>query len=80
MKYYGIKVSRIINQKENQRKLKSISIKSSKYPTAFKFDLHIDDSKGVGIEAEKFNFKAIIIKPCNVNWVEKIKSELNNMT
>ena len=73
LKYYGIKVNRIINQKENQRKLKSIPINASKYPPGFHFDLHIDDSKGVGIEAVKFNFKAIIIKTCNVNWVEKNK-------
>ncbi len=78
LKYYGIKVDRIINQKENQRILKARNINSSKFPTAFNFDLHIDDSKGVGIEAERFNFKVIIVEPTDINWTEKIKSEIKN--
>ena len=78
--YYGIKVNRIITQKENQRILKLKNINSSKYPTAFNFDIHIDDSKGVGIESEKYNFKAIIIEPSEINWVEKIKSEIKNVS
>ncbi|MCF6142070.1 HAD family hydrolase [Flavobacterium sp. K77] len=77
--YYGIKVNRIVTQEENQRILKSRKINSSKYPTAFDFDIHIDDSRGVGIEAEKFNFKAIIIEPSEINWVEKIKSQIKNV-
>ncbi len=78
LKYYGIKVDRIINQTENQRILKARNINSSKFPTAFNFDLHIDDSKGVGIEAERFNFKVIIVEPTDINWTEKIKSEIKN--
>lgn len=73
MFYYGIKVNRIINQTENQKLLKYLKINASKCPVAFNFDIHIDDSKGVGIEAEKHNFRAIIIDPSEKNWVEKIK-------
>jgi hypothetical protein len=69
---YGIKVGRIINQEKNQKTLKSLNIYSSKYPPAFGFDIHIDDSKGVGIEAERFNFKTIIIEPTDTNWVETV--------
>ena len=78
LKYYGIKVERIVNQTENQRILKARNINSSKYPTAFNFDLHIDDSKGVGIEAERFNFKVIIVEPTDKNWAEKILNEIKN--
>ena len=74
LKYYGIKVSRIVNEKENRKVLKSRNINSSKFPPAFDFDLHIDDLKGVGIESERFNFKAIIVEPTDKNWIEKIKS------
>ncbi len=74
LKYYGIKVHRIVNEKENRSVLKSRNINSSKFPPAFDFDLHIDDLKGVGIESEKFNFKAIIVQPTDKKWVEKIKS------
>ncbi len=73
LKYYGIKVNRIVNQTENQRVLKSRNINSSKFPPAFDFDLHIDDLKGVGIESERFGFKAIIIEPSDKKWIEKIK-------
>jgi len=76
--YYGIKVGQIINQTENQRTLKKLNINSSKFPTAFNFDLHIDDSKGVGIEAERFNFRVIVIEPTDKNWTEKIKREIKN--
>jgi len=77
--YYGIRVNRIINQTENQKKLKSLKINSSKYPIAFNFDIHIDDSKGVEMEAEKHNFRAIIIEPSEKKWVEKIKTEIKNV-
>ncbi|WP_299314832.1 HAD family hydrolase [uncultured Aquimarina sp.] len=79
LKYYGIKVNRIVNQVENRKILKSRNINSSKYPPAFDFDLHIDDLKGVGIESEKFNFKVIIIQPTNKKWVEKIKYGITNL-
>lgn len=77
LKYYGIKVSRIVNEKENRYVLKSMNINASKYPPAFDFDLHIDDLEGVGIESEKLNFKAIIVKPGDENWIETIKKDLN---
>jgi len=79
LKYYGIKVSRIVNEKENRKVLKSRNINSSKFPPAFDFDLHIDDLKGVGIESERFNFKAIIVEPTDKNWIEKIKSGIKNV-
>jgi hydroxymethylpyrimidine pyrophosphatase-like HAD family hydrolase len=79
LKYYGISVDRIVNQTENQRELKRRNINSSKFPPAFDFDIHIDDSEGVGIESERHNFIAIIIKPCEKNWIEKIKTEIKTL-
>ena len=79
LKYYGIKVDRIVNQTENQRELKSRNINSSKFPPAFGFDIHIDDSKGVGIESERHNFTAIIVQPTDKNWIEKIKKEIKTL-
>ncbi|WP_025663014.1 hypothetical protein [Aquimarina megaterium] len=76
--YYGIKVNRIVNQTENRRVLTSRNIHSSKFPPAFGFDLHIDDLDGVGIESERFNFKAIIVEPADKNWIEKIKGRIKN--
>lgn len=79
LKYYGIKVNRIVNEKENRRILKSRNINSSKFPPAFDFDLHIDDLKGVGIESERFNFKVIIVEPTDKNWIEKIINGIKNV-
>ena len=80
LNYYRIKVSRIINEKENRKVLKCRNINSSKFPPAFHFDLHIDDLKGVGIESERFNFKSIIVEPSDKNWIEKIKRGIKNMS
>ena len=80
LKYYGIKVNRIVTQTENQKVLKSRNINSSKYPPAFDFDLHIDDLKGVGIESERFDFKVIIVDPTDKNWIGKINSDIKQLT
>ena len=79
LNYYGISVSRIVNQSENSRTLRSLNMSSSKYPVAFKFDLHIDDSKGVGIEGERFNFKTIIVDPSDQNWTDKVLREVGDV-
>ena len=79
MRVYAFSKEVVINQTENQKKLKSLKITSSKYPVAFNFDIHIDDSKGVGIEADKHNFKAIIIEPSEKKWIEKIKTGIKNV-
>lgn len=76
LKYYGIKVDRVVNQKQNQTELKKRNLNVSKFPTAFGFDVHIDDSKGVGIESERHNFKTIIIDPSEKEWIEIIKREI----
>ncbi len=79
LKYYGIRVNHIVNQVENQRVLRSQNMNASKYPPAFGFDVHIDDLKGVGIESERYNFKAIIIEPSDENWVENIKNNIQRI-
>ena len=76
LKYYGIKVDKIVNQFENQKVLKKMNVYSSKYPSAFGFDIHIDDLKGVGMESKKYDFKVIIIEPSDKNWKEKIIKEI----
>ena len=51
----------------------------TKYPTAFGFDLHVDDSRGVKIEAEQNDFKVIIIETTDKNWIDKIRNEIKNV-
>ena len=79
LNYYGIKVSRIINEKENRKILNSKNINSSKYPPAFGFDIHIDDLKGVGVESKRLNFRAIIVETDDKNWIETIRNGIKNV-
>ncbi|CAM1374669.1 HAD family hydrolase [Tenacibaculum xiamenense] len=76
--FYGIKIDRIVNQRENQKVLYQKNIGASKFPPEFNFDIHIDDLKGVGLEGETYNFKTIIIEANQMNWSEMIKNEIDN--
>ena len=73
---YGIKVGKIINQFQNERTLKRHNKNASKYSPAYGFDLHIDDSVGVGMEGERLGFATIIVSPKDENWIETILSSL----
>jgi phosphoserine phosphatase len=68
---YGIPIDFVINQQ-----LKVHKINTSKFPPAFNIDLHIDDSIGVKIEGERYNFKTILIEENDNLWVHKILDEV----
>ena len=69
---YGIPVNKVINQQCHDQELKGNKARCSKFPPAFGIDIHVDDSIGVKMEGEKFNFKTIIIEENGVNWTETI--------
>ncbi len=73
---YGIPVNKVINQKKHDKVLGKNRNRSSKYPPAFGIDLHIDDSPGLKIEGEMFNFETIIIDENDRNWVQTILQTL----
>jgi len=73
---HGLKPSKFINERINQKILKKHQCKSSKNPALFGIDLHIDDSLGVAKEGELHNFKTFIIQPNDVDWVERTKDYL----
>lgn len=52
--------------------MKNLSIPCSKYPPVFGIDLHIDDSEGVRLEAEKYGFRALIIGENDPQWAETV--------
>lgn len=68
---YGICLNRVINQTRHEDVLKGNRNLSSKYPPAFNIDLHVDDSRGVGMEGQRFKFNTVIIGD-NENWVDQI--------
>ncbi len=69
---YGIRIGRIINQDTHIATLRDRSRNHSKYPPAFGIDIHVDDSKGVEMEGERYSFHTIIIDELNVNWGEHV--------
>lgn len=71
---YGIPVDRVINQQCHEKELRQTKTQCSKYPPAFGIDIHVDDSPGLRIEGERFNFKTIIIEEKDQSWTERILS------
>lgn len=69
---YKIYVDKVINQKLHNDVLKEQKNRTSKYPPSFGIDVHIDDSLGVKIEGDKYNFSTIIIDEDDANWIETV--------
>jgi hypothetical protein len=73
---YGIPVDTVINQQRHDRQLRENKTRTSKFPPAFDIDIHIDDSPGLRIEGERFNFKTIIVDEHDKNWGQTILKSL----
>lgn len=73
---YGIPVDTAINQQRHDKELRENKNRTSKYPPAFNIDVHIDDSPGLKIEGERFNFKTIIVDEKDRNWGRTILENL----
>ena len=71
---YGVRLDKVINQRVHDRVMRGSEISSSKYPPAFKIDVHIDDARGVGMEGERYNFRTIIVAGDDGAWTEKVLS------
>lgn len=76
-KAHGLNPSKIINQKINQKQLKIHNCSASKNPKLFGIDLHIDDSKGVEIEGEKYGFQTLIIETTDKEWTSNILKRID---
>lgn len=69
---YGTRLDFIVNHQKHVKKLQRSSITSSKHPPSFGIDFHIDDSKGVEMEGEKYNFRTVIIEETDYDWVDTV--------
>jgi hypothetical protein len=69
---HGIYLRDIYNKTIHDRHIRGMSIHSSKYPPLFGIALHVDDSEGLRKEGEKYNFKTIIIKADDADWVNQV--------
>jgi len=73
---YGIPVDTAINQQLHDKELKENKNRTSKYPPAFDIDVHVDDSPGLRIEGDRFNFKTIIVDEHDKDWGQTILKSL----
>ncbi len=69
---HGLSVDKVFNKTLHDQRIWDLPVTASKYPPMFGIDLHIDDSEGVGIEAEKFGFRTLIIKEQDRHWTATI--------
>ncbi|TFF29748.1 hypothetical protein [Mucilaginibacter psychrotolerans] len=74
----GFPVDFVINQKQHSLKLSGSGIHCSKYPLAFNIDLHIDDSRGVEVEGQRYGFKTLIIEDQQLDWVSLVLNEVDH--
>jgi hypothetical protein len=70
---YGLRADGIINQ---TRHTKYVQVRSTKHPPTFGITVLIDDSRGVHLEGQRFDFPVIQIDPDNADWVATIQTQL----
>ena len=74
---HGIHLDKIINQTVHNKMLAEQTGNYSKYPPIFNIDLHVDDSQGVALEGERYNFKTIIVAETDSDWDDLILAEIS---
>ena len=70
---YGCAVDFIINQQKHTQAMRKNQKQASKYPPIFGIDIHVDDSLGVAMEGNEYNFQTIIVGENQENWTDYIK-------
>jgi hypothetical protein len=74
-KSMGIPVEGVINRTLHER---AVGLRGpSKYPPAFRIDLHIDDSLGVAMEGADHQFAVLVVSPEDPGWAEQVLSEVD---
>lgn len=58
---YGIPVDAVINQQRHNKQTKGTQIQDIKIPPAFGIDIHVDDSRGLRIEGERYNLRQLLL-------------------
>jgi hypothetical protein len=76
---HGLSPDGVFNKTSHDRSIRKLSISCSKYPPMFGIDLHIDDSEGVRMEAQKFGFKTLIVEESDLRWTETVLDGVKNM-
>ena len=83
MRCYGLKPDLIVNAAIHESAISGRFRRDrppTKHPGLFGVDLHIDDSSGVAVEAERFGFRALIIDPEDMDWVASILDSVRSLS
>ena len=83
MRCYGFRPDLIINAAIHKAAVSARFERGrspSKHPGLFGVDLHIDDSNGVAVEAERFGFRTLIIDPENLDWGASILDSIRRLS
>lgn len=74
---YGIKLSKIINQKVHKEFVQGArkEVMPSKVPSKFGIDLHVDDDISVKQNGIQFGFNVLIISKEDEDWCFKVLNE-----
>lgn len=75
---YGIFPEKIINKPLHDKTLGKRGALISKYPPAFNIDVHIDDSPGVAMEGDRYQFNTIIVAEDNLQWGDNILQQITD--
>jgi hypothetical protein len=73
---YGIFPEKIINKSLHDKTLGKRGTVISKYPPAFNIDVHVDDSPGVAMEGDRYQFNTIIIREDDLDWGNYILQQI----
>jgi hypothetical protein len=73
---YGLRADGIVNQARHN---KQVRIRSTKHPPTFGINVLIDDSKGVELEGQRFDFSVVQIEPTDAAWVTTIQAQLQQL-
>jgi len=73
---YGLRADGIINQTRHD---KHVAVRSTKHPPTFGINVLIDDSRGVLLEGQRFNFPVIQIEPTDDAWVATVQAQLQQL-
>ena len=74
--FYGVRITDVINDTIHMAYLKKHGYQRgpSKLPSAWRIDLHVDDSEGVQWEGNEHGFSVVVVAPDDPDWAQKVRT------
>lgn len=71
LRLHGVRVHDVVDGARHAKCFGESSL-PTKRPHAFGIHLHVDDSRGVAIEGERYGFNVCVVDPCADDWVQQV--------